>query len=90
MHDLHEANRILKLVLEYAVKNKLKQVSRIVLNLGEIMEHGVVIEPENLKFNIQMLARGGMAEKAEIEIRPSKKSGWELTEIVGEEHTNER
>jgi len=84
MHDLYEAWKLLKIVLDYARKNKLKKVSRIVLKLGEIMEHGEMINPNNLKFNIKMLARGTKAEGAEIKIKKAKIKTWQLVEIEGE------
>lgn len=84
MHDLHEANKIFNLVLAYAKKNDLKTVKKIVIKLGSIMEHGEEINADNLKFNIQMLARGSMADGAKIIIRKTKTVGWELLEIAGE------
>jgi Zn finger protein HypA/HybF involved in hydrogenase expression len=84
MHDLHEADKILKLVLEYAAKNKLSKVTRIALKLGEVMEHGEVINPENLKFNIEMLGRGSAAEGVKVEIRKAEIKTWQLVEIEGE------
>ncbi len=84
MHDLHEADRIIKLVLDYAEKNKLKSVTKIVIGLGSVIEHGSEIDPENLKFNIGLLARGTKAEKAEVEVKKISTTTWELKEIDGE------
>jgi len=84
MHDLHEADKILKLVLEHAKRNKLKSVTKIVVGLGSVIEHGLEIDPENLKFNIGMLARGTLAEKAEVVVEKISGAMWKLEEIEGE------
>jgi Zn finger protein HypA/HybF involved in hydrogenase expression len=84
MHDLHEADKILKLVLEHAKRNKLKSVTKIVVGLGSVIEHGLEIDPENLKFNIGMLARGTLAEKAEVVVEKISGATWKLEEIEGE------
>jgi len=84
MHDLHEADRILKLALDHAEKNKLKSVTKIVIGLGSVLEHGSEINPENLKFNINMLARGTKVENAEVVVKKINKSTWELKEMEGE------
>lgn len=84
MHDLHEANKILKVILDYAQQNKLKKVTKAVIDLGSIIEHGAEIQPENLKFNLILLAQGTVAEGLEVEINKKKGDFWELKEIVGE------
>ena len=83
MHDLHVANKILKLALEEAKKNNLKSITKIKVELGEIVEHGQRISPANLKFNIKMLAKGSMAEKAEVIIRSMEGNSFVLKEIYG-------
>ncbi len=84
MHDLHEADRILKLVLDHAERNKLKSVTKIVIGLGSVIEHGSEINPENLKFNVGVLARGTKAEGAEVVVKKIKADTWELKEMEGE------
>jgi len=84
MHDLHAADLIIKLVLEKARENKLKSVKKIVLELGSIVEHGAEINPENLEFNLKLLASDTIAVKADIEIRLVKGNAWKLVEIEGE------
>ncbi len=84
MHDLHEADRILKMVLEYADKNGLKEVTKIKIGFGSVIEHGSEINPENLKFNISVLSRGTKAEGAKIIVEKIKADTWELEEIEGE------
>lgn len=84
MHDIHTANAIIKLVLEEAKKKKLTKISKIKLELGQIVEHGQMINDENLAFNIKMLAKGSMAEDLHVEISTGKMDGWKLIEIEGE------
>jgi len=84
MHDLHEADKILKLILEYGKKNQLKKITSAVIRLGVIIEHGSEIQPDNLYFNIKMLAKDTMAENIELDIKTIKSDSWELVEIKGE------
>jgi len=84
MHDLHVADRILKLVLESAAKNKLSKVTKISVDLGSVVEHGEEINPDNLKFNLLMLAEGTLAEKTQIKIGKIHGESWNLKEIEGE------
>jgi Zn finger protein HypA/HybF involved in hydrogenase expression len=83
MHDLHEANKILKVILDYAQQNKLRKVTKAVIELGSVIEHGDEISPENLEFNILMLARKTVAEGLKIEIKKTRGGSWVLKEIVG-------
>lgn len=84
MHDLHEADKIHKLIIQYAQQNKLSKVTKVVLGLGQVIEHGMEINPENLEFNIRMLAKGGVADGAEVVIEKVSGDSWELVEIGGE------
>jgi Zn finger protein HypA/HybF involved in hydrogenase expression len=83
MHDLHEADKILKVVLAKANENNLKQVDKIEVNLGQIEEHGEIINPDNLSFNMKNLAKGTIAEHAEINITEIGGDMWELVSIEG-------
>lgn len=83
MHDLHEADRILKLVLEKAADNRLKLVKEIDIRLGSIEEHGEIINPDNLRFNMLNLAKGTIAENALINISIIEGDSWELVSIDG-------
>lgn len=83
MHDLHEANKILKIILEYARQNKLKKVTKAMIELGSVIEHGDEISPENLEFNILMLARNTVADGLKLEIRKVKGESWVLKQIEG-------
>ncbi len=84
MHDLHVADLVLKVVIETSKTNKFSQVSQINLELGTVIEHGAAINPENLQFNIGMLARGTVAEKAEVTIKEVSGNNWKLISIKGE------
>ena len=72
MHDFHLAREILKIVLEYTHKNNLKNVSKIEIELGSILEHGEYISPENLIHNFKLLADNTIAQNAELGIKNIK------------------
>lgn len=88
MHDLHEADKILKVILAKANPpaggKKLTKVTKAKIKLGEIIEHGETISPENLEFNIKMLAKGTLAEDLKLTIEKIGGNLWELEEIEGE------
>lgn len=84
MHDFHLADTIYKTIMDYAEKNNLKKISRAVIQLGSIIEHGDEILPENLKFNLNLMAQGGLASKMEVAIEPIIGDSWILKEIEGE------
>ena len=81
MHDLHVADKIHKLVLVQAEKNKLGKVKKIEVKLGSVIEHGDEINDSNLIFNMGMLARGTKAEGAKIVIEKIPGNNWELVSI---------
>ncbi len=84
MHDFHLADTIHRTILEYAAKNNLKKITRVVIELGSIIEHGEEILPENLKFNLRLLFQGTMADSLEVAIEPVRADNWMLKEIEGE------
>ncbi|MBU0732301.1 hydrogenase maturation nickel metallochaperone HypA [Patescibacteria group bacterium] len=84
MHDLHEADRIFKIALEQAKISGLKNIKSITIELGTLIEHGEEISPENLEFNLKMLAEGTIAEGWQINIIKTKGESWILKEIEGE------
>ena len=83
MHDFHEADKMVKLILKYADKNKLKKVTHIKIKLGKIIEHNEQINPENFKFNIKMLLKKTIAENAKIDIIRTRGGKVILSEIEG-------
>jgi hypothetical protein len=76
MHDLHLANQITKLAKEHAEGKKIKSVF---IELGDIIEHGENIAPENLKYNINLLL-----PDAEVKIKRIVGNNWKLKEIETE------
>ncbi|MFA6382702.1 MAG: hydrogenase/urease maturation nickel metallochaperone HypA [Candidatus Buchananbacteria bacterium] len=84
MHDLHAADQILKLVLEKANENKLSKVTKIIIELGSMVEHGEEINADNLAFNLKLLAKNTPAEGAKIEIKKVQGQSWKLVEIEGD------
>lgn len=84
MHDLHTADKLLKLALKYAKMNKIKKIKSIVIELGTVVEHGEEINPDNLKFNFNLLSKGTPAQDAKVVIGKIKGESWNLKEIEGE------
>jgi len=83
MHDWHLANEILKTVLDYTIKNGLKNVSKIEIELGSILEHGEYISSENLIHNFKLLAKKTIVKNAELKIEKIKGDKWKLVSIEG-------
>ncbi|MFA6422792.1 MAG: hypothetical protein WCV92_05355 [Candidatus Buchananbacteria bacterium] len=84
MHDFHLADIIYKTIMDYAQQNNLKKITKAVIELGAIVEHGEEVLAENLDFNIKMLAEGGHAENLKVEIIKVQSDSWNLKEIEGE------
>ncbi|MEW6408261.1 MAG: hydrogenase/urease maturation nickel metallochaperone HypA [Patescibacteria group bacterium] len=76
MHDLLLAKQILDQVLSYVRSHGLKSVTKIVIEIGKIEEHGEKISTSNLKFNLSSLARGSLAAGAKIIIKKSSKPNY--------------
>jgi Zn finger protein HypA/HybF involved in hydrogenase expression len=83
MHDMHLAEQILKIVLEHAEKNNFKNIKKIELELGSILEHGEYIVPENLIFNFKLLSKNTSAQNAELNIKKIAGDEWKLISIEG-------
>ena len=77
MHDFHLANQIVKIAREQAQKNGLSKINKIVLELGDIAEHGESITPENLKYNINLFL------PCEVKIKKTRGNIWRLINIEG-------
>lgn len=84
MHDFHLADSIYRAILKEAEIRNLKSISRAVIEIGSIVEHGEEVLPENLDFNIKMLAEKGIASDLELEISRTIGDTWILKEIDGE------
>lgn len=81
MHDFHLADQIIKTVLDYANKNGFKKITKIEIELGDIVEHGEIIEPENLIYHFKLLSEKTIAKDAEFKIKKMKGSEWKLISI---------
>jgi len=90
MHDIHAAQQILKLVLKYAEKNRLEKINSITVELGKIVEHNELITPENLEYNIRIIARNTLAENCKILIKRGSKNELKLVEIDGRQRANSK
>lgn len=77
MHDFHLADQIVKIAREHAQKHGLARVRKIVIELGDIIEHNEAIAPENLKYNINLLM------PCEVEVKKIKGDSWKLVSIEG-------
>jgi Zn finger protein HypA/HybF involved in hydrogenase expression len=66
-------------------KNNLTKITKAVIELGSIIEHEEEVLPENLKFNISMLAESGPAQGLEIEINSVAGDNWVLKDLEGEQ-----
>lgn len=84
MHDLHEANKILNKILDYAKQHKLVCITKATIQLGEIMEHEELIKPQNLRFNIKLLAQGTIADNLTLDISSVKGNTWIIKTIEGD------
>ena len=85
MHDLHLADKILKQILDFAMKKNLKKIIGAKIKIGDILEHGELINPENLVFNLAMLAKSTLAEGANFHIEKINRQGeYIIEEIEGE------
>ncbi|MDD5566605.1 MAG: hydrogenase/urease maturation nickel metallochaperone HypA [Patescibacteria group bacterium] len=84
MHDLYAAQDILEAAMNTAKTKKLKKITKLVIDLGEVKDHGEEITPANLRFNLKMLAKKTIANNAQIEIKHTSGGKCLLKEIVGE------
>lgn len=84
MHDLVAAQDIVKIATQMAKKNKLKSISRIVIRLGKIMEHGEEISPENLQFNFELVKRNTLADNALLVIQKGRGDELSIVEVQGD------
>lgn len=85
MHDLHLADKIIKKILEFAKTNNLKKVKTAYIKIGDILEHGEMIAPSNLKFNLKLLSTNTLAQNADFKVEKFDKTGeYEIVEIEGE------
>ena len=84
MHDLMTAKDITDAVQKKAKENNLKKVTEIVIDLGEMEDHGEIVSSENLRFHLDYLLKGTVAEKAKLVFKKVKTDTIILREIEGE------
>lgn len=83
MHDLHAADQILKTALKQAQENNLQKITKLKIELGEILEHGKILSAENLRFNLALLSKNTLAHNAEIQIEKTRGDHYMLKAIEG-------
>lgn len=79
MHDFHLADQITKIACEHAQKHGLDKIKKIMIELGDVIEHGEAILPENLEFNIKLI----LPEVEKVEIKRMEGDKWKLVSIEG-------
>lgn len=84
MHDFHEADRISQIIKQKIKENKLKKLTNVEIELGNIIEHGEEIRAENLEFNLKLLLQDYLTETTKFTIKKVKASSWKLVSIEGE------
>lgn len=84
MHDLYAAQDILEAAIKTAKTKKLKKITKLVIDLGRIEDHGEAITPANLRFILKLLAKNTMAKAAQLKINRVKGHNCLLREIEGE------
>lgn len=90
MHDLFAAKEIIDAALNAAKEKKIKKITKIVIELGnKEYDHGdhkhtETIDPENLDFNLKLVAKNTIAESAKFVINRSGAADIIIREIEGE------
>jgi Zn finger protein HypA/HybF involved in hydrogenase expression len=79
MHDFHLAEQIVKIARQHAQIHGLDKIEKIVIELGNIIEHNESILPENLEFNIRLILPG----IKKVEIKKISGNTWKLVNIEG-------
>jgi hydrogenase nickel incorporation protein HypA/HybF len=67
MHELSAVQNILRIVLDEAAKVQAKRITRVALKLGRWS----TFVPEHIKFYFDILAKGSLAEGADLDIEVS-------------------
>ncbi|MBU0707102.1 hydrogenase maturation nickel metallochaperone HypA [Patescibacteria group bacterium] len=83
MHDLYAAQDIVEAANKTAKKKGLSKITKLVIELGVIVDHGDEIKETNLKFNIKMLAQHTLAQGAKVVVIKVKGQQCVLKEIEG-------
>ena len=88
MHDFFLAKQILEKIEEIVEEKKMKNVSKVSIEIGSIVlahdnlpEHMEDINIENLAFGLKSFARNTHLEKVEFDIRKVAGDNWKITGI---------
>lgn len=84
MHDLLAAQELLKKALEVARAKNLKKITKIVVELGTVIDHDEEITEENISFNLKNLSAGTEAEGAKVIVNKVAGNHYTLKEIEGD------
>lgn len=84
MHDLLAAQDIVKRAIFEVKKKNLKKITKLVIEMGEVIHHGGAISRENLEFNLKIVAQNTLAENAQVVIKKIDEPQVRLVEIEGE------
>ncbi|MCK9378734.1 MAG: hypothetical protein M0P97_01145 [Candidatus Moranbacteria bacterium] len=91
MHDFLLAKEIVDEVLKIVGEKKLKKVSRVDVEIGQIAmahdghdEHIEDISIENLKFGLEGISRNTILKDAEFGIKKIEGEHWKIVLIEGE------
>ena len=77
MHEWGITDSVIKEILRQASENKLENVERVCLSIGEESD----ITADSLKFCFECLAKGTMLEKAGLEIKKGNGKGITIESI---------
>ena len=72
MHEMSLAESALQIIEQAAVANNLRRGSKVRLEIGQLM----AVEPQSLRCCLELVARGSLADGAELEITEIPASGW--------------
>lgn len=88
MHDFLLAKQIIDKILDIAKEKKMKNISRVVLEIGSVSlshdgfpEHVEDISVENLKFGLKNVAKNTILENANFTIKKVRGEDWKIADI---------
>lgn len=84
MHDLLAAQDIVQRAILEAKKKNLKKITKLVIAMGKVIDHGKAISRENIKFNLKIVVHNTLAKNAQVVIKKINESQVRLVEIEGE------
>jgi hydrogenase nickel incorporation protein HypA/HybF len=72
MHEMSLAESALQIIVKAAAANNLRRVRKIHLEISQLM----AVEPQSLRCCLESVARGSLADGAELEITEVPGTGW--------------